>query len=153
MWWVLTEYSTSLKKATPKLTTRSYALVAAAEAGDRTHVLPPPRSARALVARALKSCKASPKKNLTLVDFLGAADSVWRAELLKNLVFADCLQLLPVVAGLAKCQEFDDSAAAMKVLPKLCPGLIVDVPLLLEDVAYQFYGELMFLKALEIFEG
>jgi hypothetical protein len=85
-----------------------------------------------------------------LADFLGAADSSWRAEELKTLNFSDCLELLPIVAGLVKCQEFDNPEAAIQVLPKVCPGLKAGDALLPADAAYQFYGELMFLKALEV---
>jgi len=149
LWWVLTEYSDSLKRRTPDLKALEYALVAGAEAADRTHVLPPPRSARALLARALKPCKAGQKKKtLTLGDFLGAADSGWRAAQLKKLNFTDSVDLVPIVTGLAKCQEFGDPENAVQVLPKLCPGLDLGHALSTEEAAYQFYGELMFLKAL-----
>ena len=149
LWWVLTEYSDSLKRHTPDLKTIEYALVAGAEAADRTDVLPPPRSIRPLIARALKPCKPGRKRGtLTLGDFLGAADSGWRADQLKKLDFTDSVDLMPIVTGLAKCQEFGSPENAVQVLPKLCPGLDLEHALSAEEAAYQFYGELMFLKAL-----
>ena len=56
--------------------------------------------------------------------------------------------LMPIVTGLAKCQEFGSPENAVQVLPKLCPGLDLEHALSAEEAAYQFYGELMFLKAL-----
>ena len=52
LWWVLGEYSTSLKRPASELTAPAYALIAAAEAADRTQILPPPASIDALNPRA-----------------------------------------------------------------------------------------------------
>jgi hypothetical protein len=148
LWWVLAEYSDSLKRRTPDLKTVEYALVAGAEAADRTHVLPPPASASALLARALKPCKIGKKKTLTLGDFFGATDPGWRGVQLKKLNYADSVDLLPIITGLDKCEEFGDQASALQVLPKLCPGLDPGRALSTDEAAYEFYGELMFLRAL-----
>ena len=62
LWWVISEYSTSLRRRTSGLTAPAYALIAAAEAADRTQILPPPPSADALLARVLKPCKSRPEE-------------------------------------------------------------------------------------------
>jgi hypothetical protein len=152
LWWVLGEYSTSLKSPVAALTSPEYALIAGAEAADRTHILPPPASADALLARALRPCKAGPKKSLALVDILEAADSGWRAGLLRRVNFSDCPDLLPLLTGLAKCEESGDPVAATKLLPKLCPGVSVEHPLSPTEAAQQLYLELMFIRALTALE-
>jgi hypothetical protein len=149
LWWVLTEYSDSLKRRTSDLQTIEYALVAGAEAADRTYVLPPPVSAWSLLARALQPCKTGRKKTLTLGEILGASDSDWRRSQLKKLNYADSIDLVPIVTGLAKCEEFGDQASAVQVLPKLCPGLEPGHALSTDDAAYELYLELMFLRALD----
>jgi hypothetical protein len=148
LWWILGEYSTSLKTRTSELTSSEYAFVAGAEAADRTHILPPPCSARALVVRALKACKEKPKKIFKLADFLAATDLNWSRELLGKVESIDCYDLVPLVAVLAKRKEFGDDDAAIKVLPRLCPGLSIEGPLVSADVAIQFYSEMVFLRAL-----
>ena len=152
LWWVVGEYSISLGRSTTEVPSLAYALVAAAEAADRTHILPPPPSADALLDRALKPCKTS-KGALKLIDFLTAADSQWRADLLRNLTFADCSDFVPMVTGLSKFQELGDQPATISVLPRLCPGFDIKRPLSPPAAAQQFYAELMFLKALSMLEA
>jgi hypothetical protein len=149
LWWVLGEYSTSLKRKVTELNQAQYALVAGAEAADRTHILPQPRSAGALLARALKPCKTK-KKSLTLVDFLSAANHEWRTQILRRIDHADSVDLVPIVTGLAKTGEFSDAATAVQVLPKLCLGIDTTEALSPLDVAESFYVELLFLKALTL---
>jgi GTPase-associated system helical domain len=150
LWWVLGEYSTSLERRTTGLTRGEYALAAGAEAADRTHILPPPPSAGALLTRALKPCKADSKKPLTLVDFLNATDRDLRATILKRIDIGASPDLVPLTTGLAKTEEFDDAAAAVKVLPRICPGVKVEHAISPSEAAQQFYDELMFLKALRV---
>lgn len=152
LWWVISEYSTSLRRRTPGLTAPAYALIAAAEAADRTQILPPPPSADALLARVLKPCKSGPKKTLTLVDFWAAADAAWRAGLLRSVNFSDCSDFVPVTTGIAKCEEFGEATNAAQVVPRLCPGVSIEHPLTPAEAAQQFYVELMFLKALDALE-
>ena len=148
LWWVLGEHSTSLKRPTTELSAEEYALVAGSEAAERTHILPPPPSARALLERVLKPCKPAAKKGLKLVDFLGAADADWRTKQLQRVVFTDCTDLVPLLAGLAKTEEFEDPHSAAKVVPKVCPGVDIRHPLTPGEVAEQFYVEIVFLRAL-----
>jgi len=148
LWWVIGEYSTSLKRQTADLSSKEYALIAGAEAADRTQILPPPASVGALLNRAISPCKASSKKSLALGSFLGGVDSEWRTERLKILKFADCTDLVPLVTGLAKSQELGNAETAVELLPKLCPGLDGKMALSPLEAAEQFYVELLFLRAL-----
>ena len=120
LWWVLGAYSPLLQSRTAELDDLKYAPVAACEAADRTYILPPPRSAEALLYRALAPCKKSKIEKPTITDYLAAATGLWRAEYLSKLVYADCIELVPFTVALAKAEEFNDAAAAVKVLPKLC---------------------------------
>jgi hypothetical protein len=152
LWWVLGEYSTYLKRRVAELTAVAYALVAAAEAADRTHILPPPFSSPALLSRALKPCKSASKKSLSLIDFLGAADPNWRKECLKSVTFGDCTDLVPTMTGLAKLEEFGELSGAEQVFTRLCPGLSIAQALSASEATYQIYSELMFLRALRVLE-
>jgi hypothetical protein len=127
-------------------------LIAAAEAADRTQILPPPPSADALLARVLKPCKSGPKKALTLIDFWSAADAEWRAALLRKISFSDSRDFVPVITGLDKCGEFGEASSAAKVVPNLCPGVSIEHPVSPAEAAQQLYVELMFLKALDALE-
>ena len=80
LWWVIGEYSTTLNQHSAELTADRYALVAAAEAADRTGILPPPPSYGALLNRALSRCKPEPKKSLPYSNFLQKSDEKWWAE-------------------------------------------------------------------------
>jgi len=148
LWWVLSEYSSILKCASDKIDRPAFSLVAAAEAAGRTHILPPPASIGALLDRALKPCKAGSKRSLVLGDFLDATDPGFREEQLKKINGADCVDLVPIITALSKCQEFGEAASAVKVLPNLCPGFDPTHALSPTEVALQFYQELMFLKSL-----
>ncbi|MGA9622975.1 MAG: GTPase-associated system all-helical protein GASH [Bryobacteraceae bacterium] len=152
LWWVISEYSTSLRRRTSGLTAPAYALIAAAEAADRTQILPPPPSADALLARVLKPCKSGPKKAHTLIDFWTAADAGWRAGLLRSIDASEGRDFVPIITGLAKCEEFGEAVGAARVVPKLCPGVSIEHPLSPAEAAQQLYVELMFLKALGALE-
>jgi hypothetical protein len=148
LWWVFNEYSPLLDRGAGSLTAPAYALVAGAEAAQRTHILPPPQSASALLHRALKPCKPGTKKAVPLIDFITITEDGWRKQLLKDIDFGDCGGLLPMATALAKFDELGDGAATAKVLSKLCPGIAPERSYAPGDTAYQFYNELMFLKAL-----
>lgn len=153
LWWILTEYSPSLDCPTSSLTPPEYALVAAAEAADRTQIVPPPLSANALLTRALRPCKKVPKKTLTLADFLADTNPTWREARLKQNGCIDFPYLVPVTTALARIQEVDDAAQAAQGAAKLCPGIVAEHPLSPPEIAHLFYCELMFFKALSAFEG
>ncbi|HEY4361437.1 MAG TPA: GTPase-associated system all-helical protein GASH [Bryobacteraceae bacterium] len=151
LWWVLGEYSPSLQLRSAKLNIVDYTLIAAAEAAERTHILPPPSSAAALLARALAPCeKVVSTKALKLADFLAKTDNAWRAEYTPQLALSDCAEFVPFATGLTKAEEFQDPAAAVKVLPKICLGLDMKHGLSPEQAANQFYTELAFLRALAL---
>ena len=153
LWWILTEYSPSLDCPTSNLTPPEYALVAAAEAADRTQLVPPPLSASALVTRALRSCKKGPKKTLTIANFLAKTNPTWRDARLRQIGCIDFPYLVPVTTALARIQEIDNAAQAAHVAAKLCPGMVAEHPLSPSEIAYLFYCELMFFKALSALEG
>jgi hypothetical protein len=153
LWWVVSEYSPTLKIRTAELTAPAYAMVCASEAAARTGVLPPPASADALLIRALKLCKSGSKKHLTLSDFLKAADKAWRAQVLQEITFTDCQDFVPLLTSVSKAEEFGDVAAVISVMPKLCPGFDVQHSLSAIEVAQQLYLELMFLKGLSAVEA
>jgi hypothetical protein len=153
LWWILTEYSASLDCPTSDLTATEYALAAAAEAADRTQIVPPPLSADALVTRALRPCKSAPDKTLTLADFLAATNPTWRDVRLTQIGHIDFPYLVPVTTALTKNQEIDDAAQAAQVAAKLCPGIVAEHPLSPSEIAHLFYCELMFFKALSALEA
>ena len=148
LWWVVNEYSTSLKRPTSELSAQEYAFVAAAEAAERTTLLPPPPSANSLLGRAIKPCKRGTKKSLTLAELLGATEPSWRAQQSKSTDSASCADLVPVFTAIGKCQEFGNVEAAAQVVPNLCPGIGAGLSLSAREAAEQYYAELMFLRAL-----
>jgi hypothetical protein len=150
LWWVLGEYSPLLQRRTAEIESSDYALVVAAEAADRTSILPPPRSIDALLARALAPCKKGTKKNPTLAHFLNKTKGDWRADYLQRLNYSECEEFVPFTIGLAKAREFNDASAAIKVLPQLCRGFDASLTLSPEQVANQFYIELCFTKSLSL---
>jgi hypothetical protein len=150
LWWVLSESCFTLKSRTNDLTVVGFALIAAAEAAQRTHVLPPPVSMDALLRRALAPCKTKSKGHFLLQDYLGGLDISFRDAQLTKMFFADCTDLLPISAALAKYQEFGEVTPAINVIPNICPGFKVDKEILPIDASLQFYNEIMFLKALAL---
>jgi len=153
LWWLLGEYSACLKLPVSSVSAADYALAAAAEAADRTHILPPPPSIGALLARSLKPCKDRGRKKLNIAQYVAGKNGDWRAEYLKKLEFANCVDLVPLTTVISKCQEFGDAEGAMKVIPNICPGVNSKLELLPTEAAQQFYAELMFLKALVAARG
>lgn len=150
LWWVLSEYSTSLKRRTAEMSPVSYSLAAASEAADRTHVMPPPSCSNELLIRALKPCEVGAVSTFPIAEFLTAADNEWRVALLKKIDIAGVTDLVPLLLCLAKYQEFGDADSAIKVIPRLCPGFTTERRLSPEEASHQFYAELMFLKALAL---
>ena len=148
LWWVFNEHSSVLDRPLSSLSVAEYALFAGFEAADRSHVIPPSPSMHALICRALRCCKGSSNKKLPLADYLGAIDEGRRLSILQKFNFADCLDLVPIITALSKCQECQDVGYAMKVLPNLCQGIASDIELLPTEAAQQFYAELLFLNAL-----
>jgi len=152
LWWVMNEYSSFLDRLTAEISASEYAIVSAAEAAERTHLIPPPRSAHALLVRALKPCTQNGKTTSTLEQLLTATPSTWRSEYVKTLKLNQCGSLLPILTGLAKCDEFGSAAASVKVIPKLCPGVDVQIPISPSQASFETYCELMFIKALHAVE-
>jgi hypothetical protein len=149
LWWVLAEHSDTLQKAVCKLEPDAYALVAAAEAAQRTMQLPPPPSIGPLLTRALQPCMAN-KEKLVLSDYIKATESVWRAGYVKSVNVADCRDLSPICAALEKMEELGNAATALKAVSKLCPGVKGDLPLMPSQAAEQFYNEILFHRALSV---
>lgn len=150
LWWVVNEYSSSLNRRTAEISSWEYVIVSAAEAAERTHLIPPPRSAHALLTRALKLCVQSADPTGNFERILSGASPTWRAEFVKTLKLDQCGSLLPIVTGLAKSDEFGSTVASVQVLPKLCPGVDVQALLSPSRAAFAAYCELMFIKALNI---
>ena len=148
LWWVLNEFSDSIQEQVAELTPQIYALAAASEAVKRTQLVPPPPCIAPLLTRMLRNCKPG-KEQPMLADYLEAARPSWRATQAKSLKIADCRDLVPLSTALEKTEELGDLTAAMKVLPKLCPGVSGELPLGFSQAAQQFYNELVFLRALE----
>jgi hypothetical protein len=148
LWWILAEFSDTLQQPVGKLDQDTFALAAAIEAAQRTLRLPPPQSIGPLLARALQSCKASEKK-FALSDYIKASNPMWRTPFVKSTRVTDCPDLSPVSAVLEKAEELG-GAPALKALPKLCPGVKAEVPLIPAQAARQFYNEIIFLRALEV---
>lgn len=147
LWWVFNEHSDALRQSVSSLSPQEYALVAASEAAKRTHIIPPPPCIGPLLVCALKGCKVDEKQPV-LADYLQAADPSWRATQSKSASVADCRDLVPISAALEKMEELGDLPSAIKVLPKLCPGVTAELPLAPAQAALQFYNELLFLRVL-----
>jgi hypothetical protein len=148
LWWVLGERSDLLDRATPSISSRTYALVAAIEAAERTQILPPPASMDALLQRALKPCRSAGPKKLRLSDYVDEGGT-WRRDQLQRINAGDCAELVPITTALKKMEELADAAAVAKAVTRLCPGVKGDATLSPFEAARQFYNELVFLKALE----
>ena len=148
LWWVVNEYSSSLDCRTSELAASEYAIVAATEAAERTHLLPPPRSAKALLTRALKPCKKKATATFTLEQLLSATPASSRNSLVKTLRLEHCKDLVPLLTGLIKTEEFGSATAAAQVLEKLSQGFDSSYLLSPPQAAFCAYCELMFIKAL-----
>jgi hypothetical protein len=153
LWWLINEYSDRLKKNTAGLSTLEYALAAAVEASERTHVLPPSNSMNALISRALTPCRVEPDEPFSLDQLLGATDAEWRTPFVNGLSLVDSKGLLPIMTGLAKTDEFGNAASATQVLPNLCPGLNLAIRISAANAAKATYAEIMFLEALSQISG
>ncbi len=151
LWWVLGEHSDALRRPANELKSEAYALVAAAEAIQRTMITPPPPSIGPLLARALRPCKVGNKK-LVLPDYFEAVDPVWRAAQAKSMNAMDCRDLSPLCAMLEKTQELGSAANALTALLILCPGIKAELQLTPVQVAQQFYDEMAFLRSLSVVE-
>ncbi len=150
LWWVLGEHSDALGP-TNALDAEVYALVAAAEAAQRTMILPPPQSIGPLLARTLRSCKGGDKV-LVLSDYFEVVDPVWRAAQVKLINGVDCRDLSPLSATLEKTHELDSAAAALTAIARLCPGVEAGMQITPGQVAHQFYSEVIFLRSLVLLE-
>jgi GTPase-associated system helical domain len=153
LWWIIGRWSPLLDARVEELFETKYALVAACEAADRTYVLPPPCSAKALLTRVLSDCKKGKAKKPTLKDYLSDSEGAWRSAYVAKLSYSDSLEIVPIVVGLAKVEEFRDATAAVKVLPNVCRGFDVKHPLTAIQASSQLYLELAFLKALASIGG
>ena len=151
LWWVLGEHSDALKRPANELNSEAYALVAAAEAEERTMITPPPPSIGPLLARALRPCKVG-NKTLVLADYFEAVDPIWRAAQVKSMNVVDCRDLSPLCATLEKTQELGSAATALTAISILCPGVKAELQLTPVQVAHQFYNEIAFLRSLGMAE-
>lgn len=152
LWWLVVGYSDVLQKPISELTSDSYAFAGAAEAADRTNIVPPPPSIRPLFRKVFQGCKPSQKKS-TLADYVKAANAKWRSAYLTSVNASDCFAVCPVTAALAKTEELGSPAQAFKVLRKISPGVKADIQLAPEEAAVQLYNEILFLRALRAMEG
>lgn len=152
LWWVLTEYSDTLKRPVGELSQQSYALTAASEAAKRTILLPPPPCIGPLLMRGLKPCKPG-KKNSKLSDFIIATEPALRSIFMESVRLEDCYGLVPLCAVIKKTEELGSMSLALEALPNLCPGVSGDLPLTAAGAAQQFYSELVFLRALDLTSG
>jgi hypothetical protein len=148
LWWLLGGFSPTLKQETGSIDATAYALIAAAEAAERTQLLPPPPSIYAILRRALASCKGAKRGKTTFKDFVAEADSTWRKKFVEDYSVADCADLVPFATALTKTNEAGDADILTKVIPNTCPGVSSDMELAPWEAAQQFYNELIFLKAL-----
>lgn len=146
-WWVLNEYSDSLQQPVSDLTLQEYALIAGSEAAMRTLFQPPPHSIGPLIAKVLKLCKSGKKKPV-LADYFETLQPSWRALEVKKWAITDCRDLVPISTGLEKTEELG-AESAMKVLPKLCPGIVTELLMQPEMAALQYFNELAFLQNLK----
>lgn len=153
LWWVFGQYSLAQNSRTTALESRQYALVAANEAADRTHIMPPPRSMDALLGRALQDCKGGSDQASSPAEYASSTLEIWRKAVLQSRKFSDCLDLLPMITTLAKYEESGDVAPLPGIVKRLCPGVDATRALPASSAAQQFYNELMFLKALAILES
>jgi len=148
LWWLLGEYSTTMKQERASVEVETYSLIAAAEAAERTLIVPPPPSIYAILGRALAGCKQQKSGKFPLKRFVGAPDAVWRGNFILSHPANDCADLVPLLTALAKTNEAGGIQVLAKVLPQACPGVEADIPLSGPETSNQFYNELMFLKSL-----
>jgi hypothetical protein len=149
LWWVLGEFSDQLDRRISSLSASEFALIAAAEAAERTQLLPPPPSIDALLSKAIHGCKSGVNKRSPFKEYLLNSNEDWRARQIDKLNFRDCIDLVPITASLQKMVESDDADAVSKMLPRLCPGVAAEIVMTPVDAARQFYAELIFLRALD----
>jgi len=149
LWWVLGEHSDALGQSTSALNVEAYALVTAAEAAQRTMILPPPQSIGPLLARALRPCRGGDNV-LVLSDYFNAVDPNWRAAQAKSINVVNCRDLSPLCATLEKTQELDSVADALRAMGKICPGITAELQITPGQVAQQFFNEIVFLRSLEM---
>jgi hypothetical protein len=147
LWWLLGGYSMVLGKKTEEIDAAAYALIAAYESADRTQVLPPQPSIYPILGQAIAKCKAT-KPQYSLKDFVSVVDSAWRKKIAAEYPASDCLEFVPFVAALIKTEEAGDAGILTKLLPNICPGVTASQKMSPTDAVWQFYNELMFLKAL-----
>jgi hypothetical protein len=151
LWWMTNEFSDSLDCRTADVSASKYAIVAAVEAADRTHLLPPPRSMRALFIKAVGQCKKA-NSPITLEQVLSGVGASWRKEFVKALDIKHCSDLVPLMTGIVKAEEFGSLKSSLEVLPNLCPGVVAGSSSPPWMFSFATYIELMFIRALKRLE-
>ena len=147
LWWLVGGYSTALNKKTEEINSGDYALIAAYESAERTQILPPQPSIYPILGRAIAKCKEV-KPQYALKDFVSMVDPAWRKKIVTEYPASNCLDFVPFIAALIKTEEAGDVGILPKLLPNICPGVAASQKMTPKDAAWQFFNELMFLKAL-----
>ncbi len=142
LWWLLGRRSPLLNIRREKLATKEYAFIAAHEAAQRVTMLPPPRSAEALIVEVLTQCPKFSTSPIPLNDLIEAAN----LELLKAKEFdGNTLNLTPIMtllkvrneSGKVDAESFENVQLSFKL--KVSSS----------DAAIQFFREEMFLRSLK----
>lgn len=142
LWWLLGRRSSILNTRREKISSREYALLAAAEAAERVALLPPPASVESLIAEVLSQCTKATDTAVPLTEIIEAANiSILGAAEVRTKVGELCP--LHGLLGVRRAGGKVDGGS----LVKLCiPAKYKISP---TAAANQYFRELMFLRALE----
>ena len=141
LWWLVGRRSPAHNMRRDKLTREAYALSAAAEAAERVTLLPPPASVESLLDEALAQCCEAKRARAPLVKFIGAATQEW----LKGAVSASAAPDLTPFTGMLAVRRSGGKTDAKALKQVRIPPKTEASP---EEVARQYFRELMFLRAL-----
>lgn len=144
LWWLFAEHSRDLEVPFRDLGVPATCVVAGKELNDLVVFAPGPVSARAILARMLRSLDPDLRSTASFADVVNATPREWRIRLAEELRDVPANDLTPVLLAVTKSLETDGKEDWLPVYEKATGAPARQVVSLL-DVGYQVYQEMMLL--------
>lgn len=146
LWWLQARFSRQMKKPFRDFSSGEAVLVFAAEVSSLTELIPGPSAVVGILVAAL-DVVADKKTEITIIDAVKSTDRGWRARRAEEHKTAGLEELCPILLAVTKSLETEGETDWLPVYRRYC-DVGIDSSTKSIDLAYQFYRELLFSRAI-----
>lgn len=148
LWWLIGEYSNSLKKRISKIPLPFACLIIAKELSEHTQVIPGPVNILALVDKMLNTVREKTKEETSIKEVVNTATIEWKSQYLAGINLSSVEDLCPLHYAINKSVETGDSTSWIASFEKSM-GIKAEQSVTPLDISIQAYNEMLLLSNIE----